>query len=228
LVHALSAYTKDGTIFAVDARLRPHGGAGDLVATPAQVERYLAEEARAWEALTYTKLRFVAGRKDLELPLVTAAWRRIVAIASEPGFAQAAIVMRARLEKSNRYARSFKLAPGGFYDIDFMASYLMLRETSPIHGNTLDRLQHLREMDAIDQPTFAELNQAALLYRTADHVIRLVTGRARPELPEAQHARAAVEKLVNRILPQEENNDLQAELERTAQRVRTIFERIIR
>jgi glutamate-ammonia-ligase adenylyltransferase len=228
LVHALSAYTKDGTIFAVDARLRPHGGAGDLVATAAQVERYLAEEARAWEALTYTKFRFVAGRKDVEAPLVTAAWSRIVAIAVEPGFAQAVTEMRARLEKSNRYARSFKLARGGFYDIDFMASYLLLRQASPVHGNTFDRLQHLREVEAIDQPTFAELNQAALLYRTADHVIRLVTGRARPELPEAQHARAAVEKLVSRILTRDENNALQGELEETAQRIRTIFERIIR
>jgi glutamate-ammonia-ligase adenylyltransferase len=228
LVHTLSAYTKDGTIFAIDARLRPHGGAGDLVATPAQVERYLAEEARAWEALTYTKLRFVAGRKDVGAPLVAAAWRRIVAIAAEQGFSQAVTEMRTRLEESNRYARSFKLARGGFYDIDFMASYLLLRQASPVHGNTFDRLQHLCEAEAIDRPTFAELNQAALLYRTADHVIRLVTGRARPELPEAQHARAAVEKLVNRILIREENNDLQGELERTAQRIRAIFERIIR
>jgi glutamate-ammonia-ligase adenylyltransferase len=228
LVHALSAYTKDGTIFAVDARLRPHGGAGELVATPAQVERYLGEEALAWEALTYTKLRFVAGRKELAPMLLTATWGRIVEIAAEPAFAQAVTEMRGRLEKSNRYARSFKLARGGFYDIDFLASFLMLHQASPLHGNTLDRLQRLRELDAIDQPTFEELNQAALLYRTADHVIRLVTGRARPELPEAQHARAAVEKLVNRLLTREENNDLQAELERTAQRIRTIFEGIIR
>ena len=160
--------------------------------------------------------------------LLTATWGRIVEIAAEPAFAQAVTEMRGRLEKSNRYARSFKLARGGFYDIDFLASFLMLHQASPLHGNTLDRLQRLRELDAIDQPTFEELNQAALLYRTADHVIRLVTGRARPELPEAQHARAAVEKLVNRILTREENNDLQGELERTAQRIRAIFERIIR
>jgi glutamate-ammonia-ligase adenylyltransferase len=228
LVHALSLYTKDGTIFAVDARLRPHGGAGDLVATSAQVERYLAEEALAWEALTYTKLRFVAGRKDVAVPVLAAAWRKIVEIAAGPAFPPAMTEMRVRLEKSNRYARSFKLARGGFYDIDFIASYLMLRKASPIQGNTLDRLQHLRQLDAIDEPTFAELMQAALLYRTADHVIRLVTGRARPELPEAQHARAAVEKLVNRILAREENNDLQGELEQTAKRVRTIFDAIIR
>jgi glutamate-ammonia-ligase adenylyltransferase len=228
LVHALSAYTKDGAIFAVDARLRPHGGAGDLVATPAQVERYLADEALAWEALTYTKLRFVAGRIDMAQSVLTTAWRRIVAIAAEPAFAQAVGEMRARLEKSNRYSRSFKLARGGFYDIDFLTSFLMLREASLTQGNTLVRLQHLRELGAIDGSTFAELKQATLLYRTADHIIRLVTGRARPELPEAQHARAAVEKLVNRILKRREGDDLQAELESTAQRVRAIFERIVR
>jgi glutamate-ammonia-ligase adenylyltransferase len=227
LVHALNAYTRDGTIFAVDARLRPHGGEGDLVVTPAQVDRYLAEEALAWEALTYTKLRFVAGRTDVAPLVLTAAWHRTLDIARKPGFAQAVTEMRARLEKSNRYARSFKLARGGFYDIDFLSSYLMLREASLTQGNILDRLQHLRELGAIDEQTFDNLNQAALLYRTADHVIRLVTGRARPELPESEHARATVEKLVNCILTRETNNDLQAELDATKNKVREIFGRVV-
>jgi glutamate-ammonia-ligase adenylyltransferase len=227
LVHALAAYTREGTIFAVDARLRPRGGAGDLVVTPGQIERYLADEAQAWEALSYTKLCFVAGRQDLEQQVLTAAWNRIVEIASQAEFARAVREMRARLEKSNRYGHSFKLARGGFYDIDFLASYLMLRSLSPARGSTIDRLRHLQAMGALDPATGDELVQAALLYRTADHVIRLVTGRARPELPEAEHARAAVEKLVTGILDRDPRRNLQAQLEETAVRVRKIFEQIV-
>jgi glutamate-ammonia-ligase adenylyltransferase len=223
LVHALSAYTKDGSIFAVDARLRPRGTAGELVVSPAQVERYLAEEGQAWEALSYTKLRFVAGREDLAPLVLTNAWDQIVKISARPGFSAAVMEMRERLEKANRYPHSFKLARGGFYDIDFIASYLMLREASLAQGNTLDRLQHLRTMNFIDEPTFARLHDAALLYRTADHVIRLVTGRARPELPEAEHARKSVELLANRILEHGEGEDLQTRLAGTAESVRSIF-----
>jgi glutamate-ammonia-ligase adenylyltransferase len=227
LVHALGAYTREGTVFAVDSRLRPRGGAGELVVTPGQIERYLADEAQAWEALSYTKLCFVAGRQDLSQEVLTPAWNRIVDIAFQPEFAPAVREMRARLEKSNRYLHSFKLARGGFYDIDFLASYLMLKSTSPAQGSTIDRLRHLQQAGALDPTIGEELVQAAILYRTADHVIRLVTGRARPELPEAEHARAAVEQLVSSIVDRDPRQNLQAQLEGTAVRVRKIFDRLI-
>lgn len=224
LVHILAAYTREGTLFAVDARLRPRGGEGELVITPAQLETYLAGEAQPWEALTYTKLRFVAGREDLAATVLPRVHSRIVAMAGQPGFAREVAEMRARLEKSNRYAHSFKLARGGFYDIDFIASFLLLRRDllRGDGGSTLDRLRRLREHRALDATVFAKLEAATLLYRTADHVIRLVTGRARPALPEAEHARAATVALVNRIL-EGGQQDLQAELDATKKRVRDVF-----
>jgi [glutamine synthetase] adenylyltransferase / [glutamine synthetase]-adenylyl-L-tyrosine phosphorylase len=65
MVQGLSAYTQDGRVFSVDTRLRPRGGEGELVVTVPQLESYFAREAQPWEALLYTKLRFVAG--DLQL-----------------------------------------------------------------------------------------------------------------------------------------------------------------
>jgi len=159
--------------------------------------------------------------------VLTSAWNRIVEIAVQPEFSRAVREMRARLEKSNRYPHSFKLARGGFYDIDFLASYLMLRSASAAQGNTIDRLRHLQQMSALDATLGEELVQAAVLYRTADHVIRLVTGRARPELPEAEHARAAVEKLVSGILDRDPRQNLQVQLEETAVRIRKMFEQIV-
>jgi glutamate-ammonia-ligase adenylyltransferase len=227
LVHAVSAYTREGAIFAVDARLRPHGGAGELVVTPAMVEKYLAEEAQPWEALTYTKLRFIAGREDLAPRVLTGVWRQIVEMAFKPDFPQAVVEMRTRLEKSNRYANSFKLARGGFYDIDFIAAFLMLKHASLTGGNTLDRLEHLHRNGILPTPTFATLHRATLLYRTADHVIRLITGRARPELPEAEHARQATEALLNKILNRDSSRDLQAEFRETEDEVRKIFTELV-
>jgi len=222
LVHALSAYTKDGPLFAVDARLRPHGGGGDLVVSAAQLKRYLAEEAQPWEALTYSKLRFVAGRKDIAALLLPAVWCQIVEAASRPGFSAAVLEMRGRLEKSNRYAGSFKLAAGGFYDIDFIASYLMLSHAKLLHGNTQERLEGLQQAGRLKTPAFEKLHQATLLYRTTDHAIRVVTGKARPELPAAEHPRMATEKIVSRVLGTE-YRDLQAELCDTQKQVRSIF-----
>jgi glutamate-ammonia-ligase adenylyltransferase len=223
LVHALAAYTKEGTLFAVDARLRPHGGEGELVTTVAQVERYLAEEAQPWEALTYTKLRFVGGREDMKPLVLAPAWHQIVEIAFRPGFAAAVQEMREKLEKSNRYPGSFKLAAGGFYDIDFIASYVMLTQANLIHGNTEEKLLQLQQAGFLPAPISERLCRAALLYRTTDHVIRLVIGRARPELPAIEHHRQAVERMVNKVLGWAEGIELQAELQKTQKEVREMF-----
>lgn len=227
LMHALAAYTKEGTIFAVDARLRPRGGEGELVITPEELEKYLSDEAKPWEALTYTKLRFVAGVKDIATQVLPSVHAQIARLATQTNFAQAAIEMRTRQEKSNRFAKSFKLARGGFYDIDFLAACLMLRQTEIEAENTDARLKRLCEAGAMDQDTTAQLREAARLYRTVDHAVRLVTGRARPELPAAEHARQATESLVSRILNRPNGHDLQAELDSTAVRVREAFTRIV-
>jgi glutamate-ammonia-ligase adenylyltransferase len=227
LMHALAAYTKEGTIFAVDARLRPRGSEGELVVTPAQLQKYLVEEAQPWEALTYSKLRFVAGVKKLGHDLLPAVHRQIARMASHHDFARAAVEMRTKQEKSNRFAHSFKLARGGFYDIDFLASYLMLKHTEITPASTWLRLQTLGESGVLDRATVEELCKAAVLYRTADHAVRLVTGRARPELPSAEHARHATEALVRKILNRPNHGDVQQELESTAHRVREIFNQVL-
>ena len=61
IMQTLAAYTQDGMVFPVDARLRPHGAEGELLVTPQQLETYFSNEAQSWEALTYTKLRHIAG-----------------------------------------------------------------------------------------------------------------------------------------------------------------------
>jgi glutamine synthetase adenylyltransferase len=135
--------------------------------------------------------------------------------------------MRAKQEKSNRFARSFKLARGGFYDIDFLASYLMLKTVEITPESTWVRLQKLGTAGVLERGTVEELCEAAVWYRTVDHAVRLVTGRARPELPAAEHARHATEMLVRKILQRANYEDLQQELEKTAQRVRAIFEQVL-
>jgi glutamine synthetase adenylyltransferase len=211
----------------VDTRLRPYGAEGELATTPEELERYLAHDARPWEALTYTKQSFVAGDSLISARVLTSVWHQIIKLAARPGFSTAVRQMRERLERTNRYPHSFKQARGGFYDIDFLTSYLMLREASLTDGNTLNRLRHVNSIGAPQETEFVELERATLLYRTVDHVIRLVTGKPRPELPDAEHSRAAVEELVAKTFGRA-RTDLQSELNETAERVRRIFEQTVK
>ena len=65
MMQALAAYTRNGMVFPVDTRLRPRGSEGELLVTPAQLAAYFEHEAQPWEALMYTKLRYVAGSRTL-------------------------------------------------------------------------------------------------------------------------------------------------------------------
>ena len=223
LVHALTTYTREGTLFAIDTRLRPRGAEGELVVTPTELESYLLQEAQAWEALTYSKLRFVAGNSDVADQVTAMVNRRIVERATEPRFAETVAGMRTRLEKANRFPQSFKLAPGGFYDVDFVASYLTLKSAIIVPENTEARLSRLQAGSAFSAQVLELLKTAAVLYRSVEHAIRLVTGRVRPELPTAQHARDATQRLVNRMLRRSPESDLQQELNQTGKQVREIF-----
>ncbi|MGH9526763.1 MAG: hypothetical protein ACRD2F_08820, partial [Terriglobales bacterium] len=61
VIALLASYTADGTVFPVDARLRPEGREGELAQTPAGLAAYFAARAGAWQAASYLKARAVAG-----------------------------------------------------------------------------------------------------------------------------------------------------------------------
>ena len=64
-IEVLSSYTRDGTLFPVDTRLRPRGQEGELVVTLEGLLSYIAEDAQAWELLTYLKAHPLAGNPQL-------------------------------------------------------------------------------------------------------------------------------------------------------------------
>ena len=252
VMQALAAYTREGTVFSVDSRLRPHGMEGELVVTPAQLAAYFTSEAQPWEALTYTKLRPVAGAHDVAHQAIGAVLRSLPRFAQDGGFAEAVRAMRARLERVDSggvtarpaaprtpdIVGNFKIAPGGFYDIDFIASFLLVRSmaggVAPAgalwfpRGNIRDTLAGLVRAGALTAADHEFLDRAAELLRATEHVVRLVQGRARKSLPTAAHARAATEALAAAILRRDLPHGVEAELRGTAIRVREMFTQLVR
>ncbi|MGH9530770.1 MAG: hypothetical protein ACRD2Q_00145, partial [Terriglobales bacterium] len=227
LVEALAAYTREGTVFAVDPRLRPRGTEGELVSTPSGLAAYFMSEAQAWEALTYTKLRFVAGSTDLGRRTVTAIHEQLHRFAADPDFSQQVSGMRARLAASDERS-NFKTSPGGFYDIDFTVSYLLVRHGAlDVAGNIREKLYALEERGLLDVNSCATLDSAAELLRTLEHVVRLVLGRPRKSLPVAEQARETTERLTARFLGREFPGGLEAELARSAHSVRQVYEQVL-
>ncbi len=227
MMGTLSAYTNEGTMFAVDARLRPRGAEGELVITPATIAAYFEQEAQPWEALTFTKVRFVAGSEPVGARGVAAARQHLPRFAADPSFPAAVRAMREKLERAAEPG-NFKLAAGGFYDIDFVASYLtVLHGLDDAQGNIRERLYALAEHQVLSDADCATLDHAAELLRTVEHVVRLVLGRARKTLPATEHGREMTEALVARILAREPGHALEREMAQAFAAVRSVYSRVL-
>jgi len=225
ITQVLSAYTNEGSVMSVDLRLRPHGADGGIVSTAEELEKYFRDEASAWEALTYTKLRCAAGDANLAAEAITSAELLRDRFADDPSFATEVRRMRAKLEKSQA---GLKVSPGGLYDIDFLTGYSLIRQRMhTVHGTTADRLQKLGQADAIAKPDLQALLDALELFRATEHAIRIATGRATKMLPIAVAARENVEAMTRRAISRDLGGDLEAELDSARSITREIFDRLI-
>jgi glutamate-ammonia-ligase adenylyltransferase len=221
LMEVLTAYTREGTVFPVDARLRPHGREGELIVTPTQLSAYFHEEAQPWEALTYVKLRHVAGDRNLADRALHIVREGISAMGRRPGFDADLADVRARLERSEG-AQNLKTGPGGSYDIDYLAGSLQAQHQLWLPGNLVERLQLLRDRRLLTEDEYDVLAESARFLRTVEHVIRLVSGRARKWIPLAEHPRRAVQKLLWRMLGAEDSFDPEMRLADVMRQTRRI------
>ena len=228
IMQVLSAYTQEGLVFPVDTRLRPRGGEGELVVTPNQLEKYFTSEAQPWEALMYTKLRIVCGDAALGNRAATTTATLFGRFASDSDFPSAVRQMRKKLEEARAPEKSIRTSAGALYDADFVSSFLLVKHNIRARLGTLrDRLWRSSAAGVIEKRDAATLDHAAELFRTVEHVLRLVVGRNLRWLPSSEHAREAIEKLTAHILRREFSHGLEHELRGTFVKVREIYDRLI-
>jgi glutamate-ammonia-ligase adenylyltransferase len=223
-VDLITAYTGEGVLFAVDARLRPNGGDGPLVLTESSFQDYFERTAEAWEGITYMKSRAVAGdaaRAELFLhQLQELDWKRY----GQGGRSRTDLrQMRLRIEKEQGAAHPFKAGRGGYYDIDFILMYLRLKSAGVFFKvlNTPARIEVLENLGQLNRADAKFLYEAAAFYRALDHGIRVLTGHAETKLPSSEAHMEALGALLRRwtAIPLTAVHDIRS-------RTRTAFERI--
>ncbi len=235
-IHVGSSQTREGALFPVDTRLRPGGAAGDMVVSAARLCEYLSSEAQAWEAVTWLKLRPVAGNlafgKEVARRVGAALAERWGEPAAQAQMIEQLAALRTRMEREGTGVKArgeFKHLPGGFYDIDYVVSLALLRSgitgarAVPI-GNILSQLAAVDEAGALEPAAIATLRSAAKLFRATDHAHRVVTGRAANRPPEPALAQRLVTLLTAwQLLPPGSGA---AELERALQAAREKVRRL--
>ena len=196
LVSMLSGYTREGSVIAVDTRLRPHGNEGELVASSRQLAQYFESDAEAWESLAFGKMRLIAGAECLAEEISESLLNLQKRFAAALDFVRQLRAIRKRLADSAG-VDNFKTGPGGLYDLDFLVGLLEARTGLPASGKQFPvRLGALIDRELLSAAQGKELLHAAELFRRVDHACRLVDGRSRTWVPESDVLRASVERIV--------------------------------
>jgi [glutamine synthetase] adenylyltransferase / [glutamine synthetase]-adenylyl-L-tyrosine phosphorylase len=200
MIAALSSITREGYLYRVDLRLRPHGKNGPLVTSSEGFLDYLKEQSAPWEWLAYVKLRCVGGDQELGKMIEMHARHRIHANALKLDPHELKAVtrhVRDRLEKEKDAGRrklgtDIKYGQGGMLDVYFATRYLQLRDEVRDEGDdrsTSITLERLREEGSLSEDDFSILSNGYSLLRSIDHNLRLIVGRS-TRLPDPNHVTA--------------------------------------
>ncbi|PWJ09341.1 bifunctional [glutamine synthetase] adenylyltransferase/[glutamine synthetase]-adenylyl-L-tyrosine phosphorylase [Streptomyces sp. NWU49] len=191
MMRICSETTVEGSIWPVDANLRPEGRNGPLVRTLASHLAYYQRWAKTWEFQALLKARPVAGDLALGEEYVAALQPLVWQAAERENFVADVQKMRRRVVENIPAAevdRQLKLGPGGLRDVEFAVQLLQLvhgrADTSLRSGTTLDALKALAAGGYVGRADAAQLDDAYRFLRSLEHRIQLYRLRRTHLVPE--------------------------------------------
>ena len=172
--------TAEGSLWQVDAALRPEGKHGPLVRSLASHREYYQRWAKTWEFQALLKARVVAGDAELGQRWMELVEPMVWEASGRDHFVDDVQAMRRRVEqhvKREEVERQIKLGPGGLRDIEFSVQLLQL-----VHGRsdqalrsrtTLEALAALRDGGYVGRDDAAVLDEAYRMLRCLEHRVQL-------------------------------------------------------
>jgi glutamate-ammonia-ligase adenylyltransferase len=230
LTRICSAHTAAGTIWEVDAALRPEGKAGQLVRTLASHQTYYTRWAKTWEFQAMLKARPCAGDLDLGQAFVDMVSPLVWLAAERDHFVADAQAMRKRVVAhipAREADRELKLGEGGLRDVEFSVQLLQL-----VHGRiderlrtpgTLPGLKALVDHGYVGREDGKGFGLSYRFLRAVEHRIQLFRLRRTHVLPESEADLRRIGRSLGYAKPVEE---LVSTWRSVAQRVRRLHQRL--
>jgi glutamate-ammonia-ligase adenylyltransferase len=195
MMRVCSEHTAEGTIWQVDAALRPEGRAGVLSRTLDGHVGYYERWASTWEFQALLKARPVAGDLALGREYVARLAPLVWSAAERDGFVADTQAMRRRVVDhipARDADRELKLGVGGLRDVEFAVQLLQL-----VHGRadaslrtpaTLSALAALTQGGYVGREDGEALHDAYAFLRTLEHRLQLRQLRRTHVVPRDEEA----------------------------------------
>ena len=193
LMQIANAATEEGSIWEVDAALRPEGKAGALVRTVDSYVAYYRKWAKTWEFQALLKARPAAGDLELGRKYVDAVSDFVWTAADRDNFVDDVQAMRRRVEEhipQKQADREIKLGRGGLRDVEFAVQLLQL-----VHGRsdvtlrspaTLATLEALATWGYVGREDASSMASAYRFLRILEHRVQLRQMRRTHLFPERE------------------------------------------
>ncbi|MCR4512043.1 bifunctional [glutamine synthetase] adenylyltransferase/[glutamine synthetase]-adenylyl-L-tyrosine phosphorylase [Aeromicrobium sp. 50.2.37] len=191
MMRLCSDHTREGTIWEVDANLRPEGNQGPLSRTLRSHVAYYDRWASTWEFQALLKARFAAGDAEVGQAYLDALSPKVWEASTRENFVREVRAMRTRVIEnipSQQRERQLKLGAGGLRDVEFAVQLLQL-----VHGRgdeslrsptTLEALRELTEGGYVGRRDGAAMEDAYEFLRTLEHRIQLYRLRRNHVVPD--------------------------------------------
>ncbi|WP_329131094.1 bifunctional [glutamine synthetase] adenylyltransferase/[glutamine synthetase]-adenylyl-L-tyrosine phosphorylase [Streptomyces sp. NBC_01476] len=231
MMRICSDTTAEGTIWPVDANLRPEGKNGPLVRTLASHVAYYRRWAKTWEFQALLKARTVAGDRELGATYLDEIRPMVWEAAAREHFVSDVQQMRRRVVDNIPLAqvdRELKLGPGGLRDVEFAVQLLQLvhgrTDSSLRSGTTLTALAQLAAGGYVGRADAAALDAAYRFLRLMEHRIQLQKLRRTHLVPDDE---ADLRRLGRSLgLRADPVAELNREWKRHAREVRRLHEKL--
>ena len=229
LSRVCSAHTAAGTIWPIDAALRPEGKAGPLVRTLASHRVYYEKWAKNWEFQAMLKARPMAGDLALAQDFVDMVWPMVWQVADNDQFVGETQAMRKRvisLLPAKEALAEIKLGAGGLRDVEFTVQLLQL-----VHGRADERLRLRGTFEAltalvdhgyVGRSDGFDLGTAYRLQRLLEHRVQLYRLRRTHLMPEDEVS----QRWLARSIGLAETKELMHLWRSTTRRVLTLHQRL--
>ena len=186
LMVALAQPTGEGSIFTLDARLRPDGEKGSLAPALAAYETYYATRAQLWEIQSLTRARPVVGPEgDAFLEIAQRIWRTA---GQRPDLFPtiASMVERIRRDRAgNSDELDFKAGNGGMITAEFIVQALQMR-AGIWEQNTAAALAALERENELDHEHANELQKSYDFLRAIEAALRRYDNKSRSVIPDSE------------------------------------------